>query len=227
MIERNENSKVVLEIGVGGHPFPVNPTMLDSHDGRQLNRSFRNGSMYVGIDSLRDPNRYWDSVMAFFQGADLPESSPDEDKRLIIGNLAEVQKMYGELKPDENINFMMADAHNLPFAPNSVDEVFFSNVFGSQLGEDSLEKILSSVSRVIKSDGKVVIRETGTPWWSWPEKLPDFLKENGFEVEEFANYGSPRYQEFLDTYGATFEDVDKESNILIEDMYYCVAKKAA
>jgi len=137
MTERNDNSKVVLEIGVGGHPFPVNPTMLDSHDGRQLNQNFKDGSMYIGIDSIRDPNRYWDSIMAFFQGTDLPESSPGEDKKLVIRNL---------------------------------------------------EKILSNVSRVIKPDGKIVIRETGTPWWSWPEKLPDFLKENGFEVEEVANW---------------------------------------
>lgn len=223
MAEREK--QVVLEIGVGGHPFPVNPTMVESRDGRQLSRNFRGGLVYIGIDNVRDSNRYWDGIMAFLHGIESPEETPEVDKRLVLHNLALAQRKYLLEKPDENINFMVADAHNLPFAPESIDEVFFSNVFGSQLTDDSLKKILSDVSRVMKPNGKIVVRETGTPQWSWRDSLPALLGDYGFEVEEFVNYGNQRYEKLLDTYCATFEDVSTKPHPFREDMYFCIAKK--
>lgn len=217
---------VVLEIGVGGYPFPVNPTMLESHGGRQLSREFKDGSMYIGKDYPHDPNRYWHNVMAFIVGKEEMEPLTREQREVLHANLARAQTYSFEKKPGESINFLIADAHNLPFRENSVDEVFLNNVFGSQLTNESLEKILENINYVLKPEGQIVIRETGTPQWSWQEQLPDLLAEKGFKVDEMVNHGSKSYSELLDIYGATFEDVDPDINPYGQEMmYYCIASK--
>lgn len=225
MAERNRNIGVILEIGVGAYPFPTNPTMLKSHDGRKLGREFREGSMYIGIDCPPDPDRYWHNIMAFMRGGEDMEPLTQEQREVFHKNLANAQKYFSQDRPMESINFLVADAHYLPFKDGSMDEVFLSNVFGSQLSYHSLELILKNIERVVRPSGKIVIRETGTPQWSWREDMPDMLKKHGFSSVEFVGYGSHGYSELLNTYGATFEDVDRGFKLFQEDMYYCIASR--
>jgi hypothetical protein len=220
ILAMSERKKIHLEIGVGAYPFPVNPTMIDSRDGRTLERNFTGNSVYVGIDSYPDPNRYWFNFLA---GEEPFAPLTSRQKQLFINNLSQAKSEFSQKKPNENINFLLADAHNLPFAPESVSEVFLSNVFGSQLLDESLGEILTNVSRVLIKDGAVVIRETSTPHWSFPDALPSLLAEYGFKAEEFAKYGTKKYDELLGKYGATYEDLDEET--FKSDMYFCIAKK--
>jgi hypothetical protein len=210
----------VLEIGVGGYPFPPNPTMLESWDGRELDRKFVDGSMYIGIDYFPDPNRYW--IHPFVE-EDSQEPLNDEQRQILIKNLRGVSTYFIQQRTGESIHFLVADAHQLPFPDQSISEVFMSNVIGSQLGYGSVSKILINIERVLSQDGHLVIRETMTPQWSFEDDLEDNLKQHGFQITEMAKFGTDRYNEYLNTYGATREDIDPDWSR--ESMYYCTASR--
>lgn len=203
MTERDKPG-VVLEIGVGGNIYPVNPTMLMSQDGRQLERTFSHGSIYIGVDCITEPDRYWDSIMSFMLEGWVRAPLSEEERQQFRKDFSSVQSFFKNTRPNENINFIVADAHDLPFRDGCIDEVFLSNVFDSQLEDRSIDRILENVSRVLRPGGRMVIRETATPQWSWQEMLPNTLGGYGFNVEEMVNYGSARYNQLLGIYGATF-----------------------
>lgn len=217
-----EKPGIVLEIGVGAYPLRPNPTMLSSYDGRETMRKFNNGSMYIGIDMPDDPNRYWYNYI-FGEEPRTPLSS--EERNILMRQFAGAQKELNAIRPGENMQLMVADGHKTPFKDASIDEVYLSNVIGSQLQSESQTSLLAEVKRILKNTGKIVIRETYTPYNADPDfNLPELLDQFGFEIDELAKFGDQRYGELQDVYGVGEEELDRQH--LRSDMYYCIAKPA-
>ncbi len=69
----------------------------------------------------------------------------------------------------QNATFIEARGEQLPLKNESVDEIFFGNVFGApRIPEHKKAKFLDEAERVLKTGGSLVIKETNTP--------PDFAK---------------------------------------------------
>lgn len=210
--------RVVLDLGVGAYPWPPQPTMLQSSDGRELPRHFKDGKIYIGMDMPEDPGRYW---VHFFAGQEPKTPPTDKEKKAVFNNLSLAQQYFRSLQPGENINFMAADGHKIPLKDCSVDEIYLSDVLGSQLLFDSTAKIMREVARVIKKTGQVVIKESVSPQWSNPENLPSDLESFGFEVREHIKYGGTRYDDLLNIYGQTYQV--EEDDILADERYFLIA----
>lgn len=106
--------------------------------------------------------------------------------------------------------FVQADAQATPFPNESIDTVYFGNVFGSPA--EGREQILQEARRVLKPDGTLVIFENITPEvaddWAAPKSpvkvmLKDKLGENNFEIIERIQAGDPRWDEKLKVLGIT------------------------
>ena len=215
---KESTPRVVLDLGVGAYPWPPQPTMLQSSDGRELPRHFNGNRVYIGMDMPEDPNRYW---VHFFADEE-PKKLPTEDeKKAVTQNLALTQKHFRSLRPEEKLSFMSADGHHIPLRNASVDEVYLCDVLGSQLVNQSANQIMKEVARVIKNSGQVVIRENVTPQWSNVKSLPGDLASFGLEVRECKKYGSSSFDELVNIYGQTFQVT--EDDILAEDRYFLIA----
>ena len=68
---------------------------------------------------------------------------------------------------------VQADARNLPFADEAVDEFVLTNVFGDRglSHPEYYGEILQEIVRVLKKNGKIYITETYTPGF-----VPEFMK---------------------------------------------------
>lgn len=215
---------IVLEIGVGSHPYRTHPSMVLSLDNRESIRKFDQGSIYIGIDRPDRPEDYW---IADEMGEEPREPFKEEDKQAFNQQLSDVQRYLKELKPKENINLVVADGHKLPFRDNSVDEVFLSNVVGSQLTRKAEGSIFREIDRVLKSGGKVVIRETLTPHLAFAGvKVSDFLFGHNLRLLEVVSFGSARYEELQGVYGVGHEEMQEFSDkYLMSFMFYVIGEK--
>lgn len=82
-------------------------------------------------------------------------------------------KMLNRLDVEKQSMPVQADARNLPFADETVDEFVLTNVFGD-MGRSHPEyygEMLQEIVRVLKKNGKVSITETYTP-----DFVPEFMK---------------------------------------------------
>lgn len=215
---------IVLEIGVGSYPYRTHPSMVISLDGRELIRKFDRGSLYIGIDRPDRPEDYWINYAA---GEKPRKPFDDIDREYFLQQLTEIQTRIKKLRPGESANLVIADGHMLPFRDDSVDEVFLSNVVGSQLTEKAEDAIFREIRRVLKSRGKVVIKETLTPHLAFAGgKMADFLLRHGLRVLEVVPFESTRYNELQDTYGVGHEELEEFSDkYLMSFMFYVVAEK--
>ncbi len=215
---------VILEIGVGSYPYRAHPSMVLSFDNRELVRKFDHGSIYVGIDRPDRPEDYW---IIPWVGEKPRKPFSNEDKEAFFQNLIDVQRHIRRSKPGESINLVVADGYKLPFRNNSVDEVFLSNVVSSQLSHKAEDAIFAEIDRVLKSDGKVVIRETLTPRLAFAgDKMSDFLLRHGLRLLETAPFGLARYKELQDIYGVGHEEFEEFNDKYdMSYMFYVIAQK--
>lgn len=89
-----------------------------------------------------------------------------------IARARSTDRMAHRLKV-ENTMAVNADARNLPFADEAVDEMIFTNVFG-EAGTSAptyFNSILQEAVRVLKKDGTILITETYTP-----SSVPDRMR---------------------------------------------------
>src|SRR3989344_5697494 len=127
---------------------------------------------------------------------------------------AQIQKLHHGLKitaidyyakaTNQGINFLVADAHKLPFKNRSFDTVTAIEVLEHL---DNPEKSLLEIYRVLKNKGQlIVIQDTDSllfklVWWFWtkwkgsvwngshincysPKKLIRLIKQTGFKVKQ-------------------------------------------
>jgi len=108
-------------------------------------------------------------------------------------------------KDEDKINFIVADAHKLPFKANFFDIVCAVEVLEHLTNP---ERVLSEINRVLKKGGYlIVVQDTDsllfrTVWWFWtkwkgfvwnnshiscvtPDVLLRRIKKQGFKIEKF------------------------------------------
>jgi SAM-dependent methyltransferase len=66
-------------------------------------------------------------------------------------------------RPDEKLNFLMADATKLPLRNDSADEIIINNLFGSGADEEVLAGVYRQAHRALKETGKLVIHDDYLP----------------------------------------------------------------
>ncbi|MBI3627464.1 MAG: class I SAM-dependent methyltransferase [Candidatus Sungbacteria bacterium] len=102
---------------------------------------------------------------------------------------------------NENIHFLQADAKKLPVRNESVDEVFLGNLLGSSnISEEEKNKFLQEAKRILKTGGKVIVKETNTP--ALPQDFVDMARRNGFILEKAVSANSPEWPEAVRPYEA-------------------------
>ncbi len=111
------------------------------------------------------------------------------------------------------VEYMAADATNLPFESNSLDEVYIANVLGDpDVSEvNARDKIITEAARVLKENGELIIAEWATPefavgigntrltnretWKFFLDAFTGRLARLGLEIKTVE---SPNYQPALD-----------------------------
>ena len=145
----------------------------------------------VGTNSIPVPfigNKNFENEI--YIGIDLEHENSIDAKK--------VTKIIGE-KHADNVHFINADAESLPISSDSVDELYFGNVFGDpQIKSKILEKFLEEATRVLRVGGKVSIKETNTP--AKIEKVVDMLERHGFEMERRLTPSSQDWQDGVRDY---------------------------
>ena len=110
----------------------------------------------------------------------------------LTSEVAEGRRKGPEVK--KNMFFIAADGRHLPLENQTVDELYFGNVFGdpsiapdflkgpTAQGRQMAEGLVDEVKRALRPDGKVIVMENNTP-----ANLP-FLRriflERGFEIKK-------------------------------------------
>ncbi len=121
-------------------------------------------------------------------------------------------------KNHSNLYFMAAEAEHLPLQDESVDEIFFGNIFGllqfSQYAK--ILPILAEAYRVLKKDGTLVVNENNTPIDSFD--MSGLLEQAKFRVETLHNVN-----EMNDKYG---QDRPNFITSLSMKSYLLIAKKS-
>ncbi len=223
----NQKPGTFLEVGVGANDFQAMPTPLVGFDGVLTPFSFRDGSQYIGIDRPTDENRYWRGIHAFFFGGDLDiDSNSRTDEAEISRQFVDLRERVRPYRPDENIDFVIADGEHLPFHDRSMSETYMANVLGSQMRPENIRKILGEVGRVATADGRLTIRENITPHWA-PEQseLEGMIRAAGFGRKLLKYmFGSPEYDELVEQYGLHPNDVYGDS-ILEDDRFFIIAER--
>lgn len=203
-----------LEIGVGANDFDAMPTPLVGIDGELTPFDFGGDDRYIGIDTPTDASRYWRGVHAFFAGVDLDiDINCRTDEAEISRRFAEIRERLRPYRPDENIDFVVADAEHLPFQDRSISETYMANVIGSQMMDENIRNILNEVGRVATTTGRLTIRENITPLWapSLPE-LDSMIRAAGFgkSILKYM-FGSHEYDLLVKQYGLHPMDIEDRS----------------
>lgn len=103
---------------------------------------------------------------------------------------------------NKNIHFVQTNIKTLPLKNHSADEVFLGNVLGDPSIKDAeKDKFIEEAKRVLKENGRIVIKETYTP----PDYkyLKDFIKKHGLSVEKGADINNPEWKELVEPYDKT------------------------
>ena len=103
----------------------------------------------------------------------------------------------------KNIFFLNADAKKLPLADDSVDELYMGNLIGDPgVTQKEKEIFFKEASRVLKNEGRLVVKETNTPYPVVPDpseqvfinqSLEELIKKSDFVVEKFVNSADPEW----------------------------------
>lgn len=103
----------------------------------------------------------------------------------------------------EDVRYEICFAEHLRFQDETVDEIFYGNVFGDPRTQLTREQFLKEAWRVLKHGGKLTIFEDNTPFDfdiqsgedSGGELLKVWLSETGFSIEKLVKGGDIEYLE--------------------------------
>ncbi len=138
----------------------------------------------------------------------------------------------------ENVLFVQSNGKNIPLQSNSVDEIYFGNVFGEPFRKEFKKKkepeliserktiidirnFVSEAGRILKDNGLIVILETYTPTDSSENDLKKTLESAGFVIEKRIGAEDPgfvtewrKYDSFHEHFSRKGEGIGGESYIL-------------
>ncbi len=218
MTERNN----VLEIGVGANDFVPMPTILVGVD-RVIPSRIQDNPFYVGIDAPLATNRYYRDMHRWFVGSEVV----DEDCRQTVDEIAlafqSVKKQVGDFRKADKFHFMVTDGLFLPFRNAAFDEVYMSNVLGSQMHDSAVEKLIEESRRVLGPMGRLVARENVTPQWV-SEDIDEIVQTAGFDRPEIHKFGTAEYDGMVKHYGASWQDIEPVDEFMIDDFFFMTAK---
>lgn len=80
------------------------------------------------------------------------------------GEIAGARQAHTVAHGGENADFIQGSGERLPMKDESADELLFGNVFGDPSLPASKARLLDEAERVLKIGGKLVIKETNTPF---------------------------------------------------------------
>ena len=218
--------ELFLEIGVGANDFVIMPTPLVGVDSRPGEIDFEKEHFYLGVDMPLVPERSWRDIHAWFIGSDFDyDQDAVQSIDSIVKEMNDAKDIVSSYRPNALAAFAIADCQALPLRSESVSEVYMSNVLGSQINDDAIEAMLLEVNRVLKSTGRLVIRENITPQWV-PEDLDKMLIESGF-YSPMNKYGfsDQTHKDLVKRYGASWQDtghdnIDENKKREIEDSQF-------
>lgn len=78
--------------------------------------------------------------------------------------IVSARDMHALARGGENADFIQGSGERLPMKDGSADELLFGNVFGDPSLPASKARLLDEAERVLKVGGKLVIKETNTPF---------------------------------------------------------------
>ncbi|HSX43258.1 MAG TPA: methyltransferase domain-containing protein [Candidatus Saccharimonadales bacterium] len=202
---------IYLEVGVGGDSnFGPNPTMLIDAQATHGPRRFTDGAQYIGIDRPRQSDRYWLAMHAWMTGEALDKYDYEGSIPETAGQLAVARTILQQTHPGQSVNLLAADAHALPFPDESVREIYACDVLSSQLGNDSIGRILQEAKRVLQADGRLVTRECYTPQWLNEAQLRTAAVQAGLQVAATTYHGSSSYEALAQEFGATSFEINPD-----------------
>ncbi len=170
-------------------------------------RQFINGAHYKAVDTPRQPERYAQQGAVLLGGIAAEEALKEGNRERLANALEACSARIRAQRPDDSIEFRIADMEDLWLPNASVREVYACDVLSSQLTEESAGRILREVRRVLEDDGRLVTRECQTPLWFNEACLRAAAPQAGLRVTQTSYHGSPAYQDLATEFGHTVFDV--------------------
>lgn len=164
--------RVFVEVGTDVNPIPSIGE-----------KQFGDNDIYIGLDISREKA---------IRASKMPLES-------------EIQEGVRHPERRKNIFFMAADAKQLPLEDESVDEFYFGNIFsdpkiipfelgiGSQEAGRRIDGFLQEAKRVLKSTGKIIIKENSVP--KDIRFVHGALSRNGFRLSKFTDRGGRNWSQ--------------------------------
>ena len=112
----------------------------------------------------------------------------------------EARRRVERLRPENRkARFISADAEHLPLKDSSVDELYFGNVLGvPSISEEDRIKFLDEAERVLRKEGRLIIKETNTPLAV--DDLRELLEGRSLEQEKFLTPKDKDWNEEVELY---------------------------
>ena len=121
----------------------------------------------------------------------------------------------GKLK--KNIYFLRSDAGELPFGNETSGEVFLGNVFGDpSIPDRKKESFLKEAKRILKKGGRIIIKETNTPYSK--KSLEELSQKYGFVIEKMIQLSSPEWEKEVSVY----DQLAGRKEITAYDSYFAI-----
>jgi len=143
----------------------------------------------------------------YYVGIDINADSVESDKKR-----AESHGM-------KNVSFAQGDGRKMPFADETVDEVFLSNVFGSPKvanDEKTINLLFNEISRVCQKNGILIIKETNTPEAMHYDKIKEIAEQYGFTVEQMVRKGDENWDEMIELYSTGgFRYIESQESYIV------------
>ncbi|MBI2798085.1 class I SAM-dependent methyltransferase [Candidatus Saccharibacteria bacterium] len=176
LLDKLQNFQTFVEIGPGDSPVAG-----------AGNLNFAGNRHYIGVEAA-SPNQ---TSQASRLRANHESFGADYEREKLDG-FKEVARSLKEELRDSNLNFVQGDGTSLPLPDSSVDQVFMSDVANelfhlpggqssikSETATDNLGRLILEVSRVLRPNGLVVIRNS-IPGLSAPN-LGKTIRESGLD----------------------------------------------
>ncbi|MDB5177195.1 MAG: ubiE/COQ5 methyltransferase family [Candidatus Saccharibacteria bacterium] len=200
-------TKAILEIGSGRYESGDDPTSeFTMHwSSIALRRTFRPDDIFIGVDM---------GSRTSYRGFQY-----EEDDRM-RQNWATIKAH----RPDEQINYIQANAMKLPFADDSFDEVIASNVFAIGSGADRQDYpiIYDEANRVLKPDGTIVIYDNLSPYFAPGLPPEEWMVEEGFVAPVHVDHIDPvvdmeKYMAAANQYGLNIRKISQDEARQLKD----------
>lgn len=190
--ERSEKTNFLI-VEIGHREKPIAPHQENLH---------WPGRAYIGIEAnLRDPINIVRPKIA-----DMQKSARANNKNIFfidhdLGGDAFYQDGDADSQPRPSKMFS-GDYEPTTALPEEVaDEVFLGNVFGDphvSYSRENTERLLGEVTRLLLPGGKVIIRETITPEYSW--NLSKSLEKSSLHETAHIEPNAPEWNEMEEVF---------------------------